>query len=103
MALFVGGEWKGKGLGYALEAIGAAPDWHLIVVGRGDVPRYRRRAEVVAPGRVSFVGEQQDTTPYYAAADAFILPSAYEAFPISLLEAASSGLGAARDTSEWRG
>jgi len=92
VALFVGGEWKGKGLGFLLEAIGAAPEWHLIVVGRGDIARYRRGAEEVASGRVSFLGEQKDTAAYYQAADAFVLPSAYEAFPISLLEAASSGL-----------
>jgi UDP-glucose:(heptosyl)LPS alpha-1,3-glucosyltransferase len=92
VALFVGGEWEGKGLRFALDAMAAASEWHLVVVGRGDVRRYRRRADEVAPGRVSFVGERDDTTPYYAAADVFLLPSAYEAFPVSLLEAASAGL-----------
>jgi len=92
VALFVGGEWEGKGLRFALDAIATTPEWHLVVVGRGDIRRFRRRAEEVAPGQVSFVGEQNDTTGYYAAADVFVLPSAYEAFPVSLLEAASTGL-----------
>jgi len=92
VAVFVGGDWERKGLMQVLEAVGAAPDWHLIVVGPGDIPRYRRRANEVAPTRVTFVGEQEETAAYYAAADAFVLATEYEAFPISLLEAASSGL-----------
>jgi glycosyltransferase involved in cell wall biosynthesis len=92
VALFVGGDWERKGLAYALQAVGAVPEWRLIVVGPGDIPRYRRMAETAAPGRISFVGERGDTTPYYAAADAFLFPSAYEAFPVALLEASASGL-----------
>ena len=92
MALFVGGDWERKGLAYALEAVGTAPGWRLIVVGPGDMERYGSMAETAAPGRVSFVGERGDTTPYYAAADAFLFPSAYEAFPVALLEASASGL-----------
>ena len=92
VALFVGGDWERKGLVHALEAVASSPEWNLIVVGPGDVDRYRRRSDETSPGRVSFTGEQRDTENYYAAADVFIFPSAYEAFPISLLEAASSGL-----------
>ena len=92
VALFVGGDWERKGLRYAIEALSRADDWRLIVVGHGDIPRHRSVADEIAPGRVIFVGEQRNTTPYYAAADAFVFPTAYEAFPVSLLEAASSAL-----------
>jgi UDP-glucose:(heptosyl)LPS alpha-1,3-glucosyltransferase len=92
LALFVGGDWERKGLEYALQALKTAPEWRLVVVGPGDVARYRRMAEAAAPGRVWFVGERGDTTPYYAAADAFLFPTAYEAFPVALLEAAAAGL-----------
>ena len=92
VAVFVGGDWQRKGLSFVVEAVGTVPEWHLVVVGKGDVPRYRRLAENVAPERVSLVGEQHHTAPYYAAADAFLLPTAYETFSISLHEAAASGL-----------
>jgi glycosyltransferase involved in cell wall biosynthesis len=92
VALFVGGDWERKGLSHAIEAVGGAPQWRLVVVGPGDVGRYRDMAAAVAPGRVSFAGEQADTTRFYAAADAFVSPTAYEAFPVALLEAASAGL-----------
>jgi len=34
-ALFVGGEWEGKGLGHAITAVGRRPRWHLVIVGAG--------------------------------------------------------------------
>ena len=43
-------------------------------------------------GRVHFTGKTLDSWRYLAAGDAFVLPTAYEAFPLSALEAASSGL-----------
>jgi glycosyltransferase involved in cell wall biosynthesis len=92
VALFVGGDWERKGLAHAIGALRRAPQWRLVVVGPGDVSRYGDLAATAAPGRVRFVGEQADTKRFYAAADAFVFPTAYEAFPVALLEAASSGL-----------
>jgi UDP-glucose:(heptosyl)LPS alpha-1,3-glucosyltransferase len=89
---FVGSEWEGKGLRFLVEALRDAPDWHLLVIGRGDESRYRRLAKECAPGRVHFIGETQDIAAYYAAADVFALPSAYESFSMSAHEAAASGL-----------
>jgi glycosyltransferase involved in cell wall biosynthesis len=45
-----------------------------------------------ADGRVHFAGVVRDPAPYYAAADAFVLPSGYEAFPLTSLEALASGV-----------
>jgi glycosyltransferase involved in cell wall biosynthesis len=89
---FVGSEWEGKGLRFLVEALERAPEWHLLVIGRGDEPRYRRLADKHAPGRVHFVGETTDIAAHYAAVDVFALPSVYESFSMSAHEAAASGL-----------
>lgn len=93
VALFVGGEWDRKGLDHAIRAVAQAEGWHLLVVGRGDVERYRALAgEAGAADRVHFAGATADTAPYYASAEAFLLPTAYEAFPLVALEASAAGL-----------
>ena len=93
VALFVGGDWQRKGLNYAIEGVAKAPGWHLVVVGPGDAEGYRAFAERAgAGGRVRFEGAAQDTAPYYAAADAFVLPTAYETFSLVTFEAAAAGL-----------
>jgi UDP-glucose:(heptosyl)LPS alpha-1,3-glucosyltransferase len=93
VALFVGGDWDRKGLRYALEAVGRVPRWRLVVVGPGDTDHYCGIArDADAEAQVVFVGHTSDTAPYYAAADAFVMPTAYEAFPLVTLEAAAAGL-----------
>lgn len=93
VALFVGGDWDRKGLSFAIEGVAGADGWHLLVVGRGDQGRYRGLAERCGAGdRVHFVGGTPEPARYYASADAFLLPSAYEAFPLVGLEAAAAGL-----------
>jgi glycosyltransferase involved in cell wall biosynthesis len=93
VALFVGSEWSGKGLRHALEAIAAAPAWRLVVVGRGDEAGYRQISRGLGvEHRTHFVGLTSETAPYYAMADAFVLPSAYETFSLVTYEAAASGL-----------
>ncbi len=42
--------------------------------------------------RVLILGEQRELEPYYAAADMFVLPSAYESSGLVFLEALASGL-----------
>jgi glycosyltransferase involved in cell wall biosynthesis len=42
--------------------------------------------------RVHFAGHVPDVAAVYAAADAFTLPTTYEAFPLVSLEAAAAGL-----------
>jgi UDP-glucose:(heptosyl)LPS alpha-1,3-glucosyltransferase len=93
LALFVGGEWERKGLRHALEALPLAPGWRLLVVGGGDEERYRRLAESLGVGdRVDFAGATARTAPYYACADGFLLPTAYETFSLVSFEAAAAGL-----------
>lgn len=91
------GNFEHKGLPlllYALSQLRATP-FRLLVVG--GVPRliaqYRRRAaKLGVADRVQFVGMQRDVRPYLWAADAFALPSVYEAFSLVSLEAAAAGL-----------
>ena len=93
VALFVGGDWDRKGLRFAIEGVASADGWHLVVVGRGDEIRHRDLARHHgAADRVHFAGATSDPAGYYAAADAFLLPTAYEAFPLVSLEAAAAGL-----------
>ncbi len=63
------------------------------MIGAGDEDRFRaiaRRSGLA--GRVEFIGAQLDPAPYYAAADAFVLPTAYETFSLASYEAAAAGL-----------
>jgi glycosyltransferase involved in cell wall biosynthesis len=94
--LFVGaGDWKRKGLLAVLETLAILKDLdlHLIVVGREDVPYYEKEALRLGVGdRVVFAGFRKDIERYYASADIFVYPSAYEAFSLVSLEAAGASL-----------
>jgi len=93
VALFVGGDWERKGLGFAIQGVARAAPWHLLVVGRGDERRYRTvAAREGAADRVHFAGSTDAPARYFAAADAFVLPTLYEAFALVMLEAAAAGL-----------
>jgi len=88
VALFAGGGWDRKGLGYAIEAIdrvnASAP--LLVVAGRGNPAGYRRSE------RVRYLGAVPDLTNCFAAADLFVLPTLYDPFSNACLEAAAAGL-----------
>jgi UDP-glucose:(heptosyl)LPS alpha-1,3-glucosyltransferase len=92
-ALFVGSEWEGKGLRYAIEALRRAPAWVLLVLGEGDTPRFERLARRWGvEDRVRFLPATPNPLPLYQAVDAFVLPSAYETFSLATYEAAACGL-----------
>lgn len=91
--LFVGGDWERKGLSPAIEALAGCPEATLTVVGGGDPERYLALASRLGVAdRVRFNGTMPDTAPAYRAADAFLLPTAYESFSLVTYEAAASGL-----------
>jgi UDP-glucose:(heptosyl)LPS alpha-1,3-glucosyltransferase len=88
--LFVGSGFRRKGLPAVLEAMAQlADDPHLIVVGDDRrMDDYKRMAyEGGVRERVHFTGFQPDVSPYYGAADAFVLPAIYDSFPDAAMEA----------------
>jgi glycosyltransferase involved in cell wall biosynthesis len=93
VVLFVGGEFRRKGLDRLIPAIG--PNMKLIVVGRGEhLDHYRRLAAACGlEGRIEFAGHcADDVRRYYAQADVVVLPSVSEAFGMSILEGMACGL-----------
>ena len=83
VAAFVGGDWERKGLRHAIDAVARSPAWRLVVAGKGRPAPHER---------VHFLGPVPDPETVLAAADAFVLPSAYEAMSLVVLEAAACGL-----------
>ncbi len=95
VALFIGHELERKGAMLAVEALASAPTVLLLVVGGHAESIERVRTHAVRRGvaeRVLFVGPQYDLSPYFAASDMFIFPSAYEAFGMVITEALASGV-----------
>lgn len=91
------GDFARKGLGLLIEAL-AGPDGPplnlLVVGGRPDeLAQFRRFAtQQGVAGRVHFAGLHADVRPYLWAADAMVLPSAYETFSLVVYQAAAAAL-----------
>lgn len=95
VAVFVGHEFDRKGLDIALRALREADGVLLIVVGGSPEMVAGAEARAHALGvadRVRFVGRQADPAPFLHAGDVFVLPSAYEANALVVLEALACGL-----------
>jgi UDP-glucose:(heptosyl)LPS alpha-1,3-glucosyltransferase len=87
--------YEHTGAGAAIEALAELPaPAHLIIAGRsrhGD--RYRDLAlSLGVADRVTMAGAEIDPRAWYAAADAFVLPTLYDPAPESTLEAMACGL-----------
>ena len=96
---FVGSGFSRKGLDAAIAALRLPQrlsGWSWS--GKDAIRRAERRME-----RVQFLGGREDVRPYYAAADCFILPSRYDPFPNTVLEAMAMGLPAIVELALRRG
>jgi UDP-glucose:(heptosyl)LPS alpha-1,3-glucosyltransferase len=92
--LFVGSGFARKGLDAAIAALAQAKNesfWLLVVGKDRDEARYKNLSRNL---KVLFLGGKEDVRPVYAAADCFILPTRYDPFPNTVLEAFAMGLPA---------
>jgi len=90
--LFAGSGFRRKGLDVALRAL-AGSAGVLWVAGRDDPAPWRRCASRLGVAeRTRFLGPRHDLERVYAAADALLLPTRYDAFANVCLEALASGL-----------
>jgi UDP-glucose:(heptosyl)LPS alpha-1,3-glucosyltransferase len=95
--LFSGHDFARQGLAIAVRAVGCLAHENypvrLLVVGGEPSPRHVRLVRRLGlDGRVVFVGATDDPVPFYAAADALVLPTFYDPCALETLEAAASGL-----------
>ncbi len=95
VALFIGHEFERKGLPVAIAALRAATDVLLLVVGGSPDMVRRAQAQARQAGvgeRVHCAGTHRDPVPFFWASDVLVLPSAYEANALVVLEALACGL-----------
>lgn len=91
VALYVGDLRKGGRT--AIDAIAGAPGWNLLTVSRSSPEPYAAHAESRGVrDRVVLAPPTDVIERYYAAADAFVFPSANDAFGMVVTEAMASGL-----------
>lgn len=91
VALYVGDLRKGGRT--AIEALAAVPDWRLLTVSRTPPEPYAEFAvENGVRDRVVLAPPTDVIERFYAAADAFVFPSAYDAFGMVVTEAMASGV-----------
>jgi len=98
VALFLGTGYGRKGLATLLKAFPAVvrehPKAKLVVVGRDSARgRYEGIGKKLGLGdHAIFLGPRRDTEACYAAADLYVLPTLYDPFANTTLEALASGL-----------
>lgn len=93
--LFVGNDYRKKGLGSLLEALVLQPvDTVLAVVGNpAHIPLFREQAvNLKLADRVFFLGSLANVGPAYEAADALVHPTWEDTFAMVVLEAMAHGL-----------
>jgi len=90
--LFVGSDFWRKGLDTIIEAMRGLHGYRLVVVGRGDEQAYRKLAESAGLKSPVFTGTVKNTVEYYRSADIYALPTMYDPFANTTLEAMACGL-----------
>lgn len=107
VALFVGSEFKRKGLGALLEAMsllkGRRPKL-VVVGGKPDESFYRDRARALKiDSQITWAGRVRNVSDYYALADIFILPTLSDPSPLAPLEAMAHGCAAIVSSGKFTG
>jgi len=82
-----------KGGARSIRALGKLNGGRGVFVSRSNPEPYRRIAEAAGAGdRAIFTGPTNQVEKFYAAADALVLPTPYDAFAMVVSEAMASGL-----------
>jgi UDP-glucose:(heptosyl)LPS alpha-1,3-glucosyltransferase len=92
--LFIGYSFRRKGLERGIRALAAVDDdrIELWVAGGDDPAPYERLArELGVAAQVRFLGHRSDVVGLMQVADAFVLPTSYDPFPLVLMEAIGCG------------
>ena len=95
--LFIGSGFKRKGLKLLLRALAKidSTPFKLLVAGKGRISYYSSLANSLGLGeKVKFLGLVKEVDALYAAADFLVLPSLYEPFSNTCLEAMAGGVPA---------
>lgn len=95
--LFVGNYYRRKGLQFIFEGLSriGSRKVKLIVAGHDLAEHHSFVERTKAIGineQVLFIGHVSDMRKWYAASDAFLLPTMYEGFSLAIIEAMASGL-----------
>lgn len=93
--LYLGTGFDRKGLDTLIRSFGILKprDARLIIVGSGDSERSAAMAADCGVGdRMIWAGKSDDVAAHYAAADVFALPTRYDPFANSTMEALASGV-----------
>ncbi len=91
--LFVGQDFKRKGLSAVIDALAMLPGCTLRVAGRDDPAPFRAQAERLGvAGRVEFMGATGGIRKIYQDADLLVFPTLYDPFANVCLEALACGL-----------
>jgi glycosyltransferase involved in cell wall biosynthesis len=83
-----------KGYDVLVRALAELPDVNAVIVGDGE-ERKRLHAlatELGVSERLHILGWESDPRNYLTSFDLFVLPSRYEGFPLSIVEAMQAGL-----------
>jgi UDP-glucose:(heptosyl)LPS alpha-1,3-glucosyltransferase len=95
LLVFTGKEFRRKGLLYVFEALSEIKDKKvkLLVIGAGEIGQFKNIALKLGIEKdIVFLGHSPEVAKYYAASDAFVFPSTFDAFGMVVLEAMACGL-----------
>jgi UDP-glucose:(heptosyl)LPS alpha-1,3-glucosyltransferase len=94
--LFVGNGYKRKGLLVLLKAASALKnkDFNILIIGKDKkIKKYKKYAKELSLEKNTFFFEKQkNITPFYQIADTFVLPTYYDPFANTTVEALAMGL-----------
>ena len=83
-----------KGYDVLVRSLAQLPEVHAVIVGDGEerAPLEGLARELGVAERLHILGWQDDPRSYLTSLDVFVLPSRFEGFPLSIVEAMQAGL-----------